>query len=248
METLVKTKKQQKNYWEVKPTVQMAEAMDALTDARDNAELRAIIGDTGCGKSFAIDIFKSRHSEDVFVVTVSQLDSIGDLLEKVIELLGLVPGRTKSRKLRDIIAKFRDMKADGRFPLLVFDEAEYMKQPALCAVKEFYDNLVKTKYCGLLLSGHYQLSNNLERMRKRSKEGIPQLYRRIKFGIRMLPAIDRKFDLFLSGIDKPLCRFLSEQCENYGELHDVLVPALRESERTGEPLSEGFVRMVLNIR
>jgi len=243
-----KVRKQQKNYWEVRPTGQLAEALDALKDARDNAELRAVIGDTGCGKSFAIDIFKSKHPEDVFIVTVSQLDSIGDLLEKVTDLLGIVPGRTKSRKLRDIIARFRDMKADGRSPLLIFDECEYMKQPALCAVKEFYDNLVKPKYCGLLLAGHHQLAINLERMRKKSKEGIPQLYRRIKFGIRMLPAIDRKFDLFLSGMDRPLCRFLSEQCENYGELHDVLVPAFRESERTGEPLSEGFVRMVLNIR
>jgi len=241
-------KQQQKNYWEMKATSQMAEAWDALTDARNNAELRAIIGDTGCGKSFTIDSFKNRYPEDVFVVIVSQLDSISDLLEKIIDLLGIVPGKTKSRKMRDIISCFNRMKADGKHPLLIFDEAEYMKQPALCAVKEFYDNLVKPKYCGLLLSGHYQLSNNLERMRKKSKEGIPQLYRRIKFGIRMLPAIDRKFDLFLSGMDKTLCRFLSEQCENYGELHDVLVPALRESERTGEQLSEGFVRMVLNIR
>jgi hypothetical protein len=151
--------------------------------------------------------------------------------------------------MNSIIAKLREFKMEGRQPLLVFDECEFMKQIALCAVKEFYDNLVEPKYCGIVLAGHYQLINNVERMKKRSKDGIPQLYRRIKFGCRYLPAIDAKFTLFLNGIeDKNLRKFLCENCDNYGELHDVLVPAMREADRTGDVITEGFVRKVLNIR
>ena len=75
-----------------------------------------------------------------------------------------------------------------------------------------------------------------------------QFYRRIKFGIRVLPNIDKNYRGFLDNIeDKGLLRFLKANCENYGELHDCLVPAMREADRTGEPLTEAFVRKVLNI-
>jgi len=236
-----------KSYWETKPTEQLMEAMAILEDSKTYGYTNTIIGDTGCGKSYALELFAKKHPADVFVITVSQLDNIGDLLDKVVDLLKIVPGKTKSKKLKDIVKKLRDMKLEGFTPMLVFDECEYMKQPALCAMKELYDNL--NKYCSIVLVGHYQLITNIEKLRKKSKDGIPQLYRRIKFGIRYLPNIDRKFKPFIEDLeDKQLRRFLSENCENYGELHDVLVPAMREADRTGEFLTESFVRKVLNLR
>ena len=234
-----------KTYWETKPTEQLMEIMSELEDAKQYGYTRTIIGDTGCGKSYAIELFRQKNPNDTFVVTVSQLDNIGDLLDKIIDLLKIAPAHTKSKKLKDIVAKLRDMKLEGALPMLIFDECEYMKQPALCAMKELYDNL--NKYCAIILSGHYQLLNNIERLRKKSKDGIPQLYRRIKFGIRRLTPIDRRYTLFLDGMDKKLSKFLQVECENYGELHDVLVPALREADRTNEPVSEDFVRRLLNM-
>ena len=139
-----------------------------------------------------------------------------------------------------------ELKLQGLMPMIIFDEAEYMKQPALCALKELYDNL--NKKCALVLIGTDQLIKNIERMRKRNKDGIPQLYRRIKFGIRVLPSIDTSFKEFLNSIeDKELVKFLKSNCDNYGELHDALVPAMREADRIGEPLTEKLVRKVLNI-
>jgi DNA transposition AAA+ family ATPase len=235
-----------KSYWETKPTEQLLEIMSVLEDSRNYGYTGAIIGDTGCGKSYGIELFRSKYPNDVFVITVSQLDNIGDLLDKIIDILKIVPVHTKSRKLTDIIAKLRDLKMDGRLPMLIFDECEYMKQPALSMIKELYEGV--KNYCAIVLFGHFQFMNHLNLMRKKGKDGMPQFYRRIKFGIRYLPNIDRKFNLFISGMDKQLCRFLMDNCENYGELHDLLVPAMRESERTGEELNEAFVRKVLNIR
>jgi len=235
-----------KTYWETQPTEQLVEIMSILEDAKQYGYTNTIIGDTGCGKSFGIELFKQRNPNDVFVVTFSQLDNIGDLLDKIIDLLNIIPAKTKSKKMKAIVNKLRDIKLNGNSPMIVFDECEYMKQPALCAMKEMYDNL--NKYCAIVLVGHYQLITNIERLRKKSKDGIPQLYRRIKFGIRYLSLIDRKYALFLKSIDnKSLCKFLQNECENYGELHDVLVPALREADRTGEPVSEEFVRRLLNM-
>jgi DNA transposition AAA+ family ATPase len=237
-----------KTYWRMQHTAQLREALSILEDARRFGYTSAVIGETGCGKSYALDLFARKYPNDVFVVTVSQLDNIGDLLEKILERLKIAPARTKSRKLKDIAARLLSLKADGRNPVLVFDESEYMKQAALCGIKELYDSL--NRRCGIVMAGHYQLVNNINRLRRRNRDGIPQFYRRIKFGIRYLSEIDRAtgFDLFLSGIeDVDLRRFLYENCENYGELHDVLVPALREADRTGERVTENFVRKVLNL-
>jgi DNA transposition AAA+ family ATPase len=239
-----------KTYWKMQPTTQLKEALAVLEDARQFGDMNLVIGDTGAGKSYAIDLFKRKYPNEVFVVTVSQLDKIGDILDEIMELLKITPEKGDKKKLKAIVARLRDMKMEGRHPLLIFDECEYMKQITFNAVKEFHDKLVLPKYCGVVLSGHYQLASKVEKLKKSNREGIPQLYRRIKFGIRYLSEIDRTagFDLFLSGIeDKSLRRFLCENCENYGELHDVLVPAFREADRTGEEVTENFVRKVLNF-
>jgi hypothetical protein len=64
----------------------------------------------------------------------------------------------------------------------------------------------------------------------------------------MLPNIDRGFSLFINDIeDRELKRFLLKNCNNYGELHDIIVPANREAERMKQPLSLNLVRQVLNL-
>jgi DNA transposition AAA+ family ATPase len=220
--------------------------MSILQDAKQYAYTNVIVGDTGCGKSFVVDLFRQKNPNDVFVVTVSQMDNTGDILDKIIDLLKIAPAKSKSRKMKDIVARLRDMRFNGNAPMLVFDECEFMKQPALCAMKEFYEEL--KKYCAVVLVGHPQLISNIERLKKKEKDGIPQFYRRIKFGIRRLSPIDRRFGLFLENIrDAGLRKFLQTECENYGELHDVLVPALREAERANEAVSEDFVRLLLNM-
>ena len=120
-----------------------------------------------------------------------------------------------------------------------------MKQPALCAMKELHDAL--KEYCSIIMAGTEQFLTNIETLRKKNKPGIPQFWRRIKFGIIHLPAIDRRFPDFLNGLEKELKTFLQENCDNYGELHDVLVPAMREADRLGEPLTESLVRKILNM-
>jgi hypothetical protein len=113
-----------------------------------------------------------------------------------------------------------------------------------------YDNLYGI--AALVLIGTEQLIRNIEKMRKKNRDGMPQLYRRIKFGILHLPIIDRTFKSFLNafvGAELPdsVVTFLRENCENYGEIHDVLVPALREADRLGQPITENLIRTMLNM-
>jgi DNA transposition AAA+ family ATPase len=236
----------EKTYWETQPTPQTIAILANLKEAKEHGVTNVFFGETGSGKTHTIQIFASKNPHDTFVVTVGSSDNLGDLIEKVVDQLKITAGKTKAAKLRDISKRMRDLKAQGYTPQLIFDEAEYMKQPALCAMKELYDNL--QHYCSIVLVGTDQLRDNLDKLRKRNKAGIPQFYRRIKFGIRVLPNIDRSYSIFIQEIeDKNLRKFVQKHCDNYGELHDCLVPAMREADRTKEPLTEQLVRKVLNI-
>jgi DNA transposition AAA+ family ATPase len=236
----------EKVYWRTQETPQLKRILATLEDAQSFGYTNVIIGETGCGKSHAARLFEKQNPKDFFLITVGQSDNLGDLIDKVIDRMKLndIP-RSKSAKLRFITQKMRELKLNGLRPVLCFDEAEYMKQPALCAMKELFDNL--SGVCAIQLIGTDQLIKKIDSLKKRNKDGIPQLYRRIKFGIRMLPNIDRTFKMFLNDVDAQLKRFLQANCDNYGELHDVLVPAMREADRLGEPLTENLVRKILNF-
>ncbi len=236
----------QKDYWPVRKTPELVQLIAELTEAKQLGLTRIMIGETGCGKSFINDLYIRKHPVDTTIITVGSNDRIGDLLDKVIEKIKIPSGKTISKKIREIIKYYKRLKDDGYTPQLIFDEVEYMKQPVLATMKEFYDHL--NGVCSVVLIGTSQLSDNIETLKKRNKPGMPQYYRRIKFGIRILPNIDRSFKLFLQDIeDKELKKFLRRICENYGELQAALVPVLREADRTGEPLSEELARRVLNL-
>lgn len=238
--------KLEKQYWSTVPTIQLRQTLAALEDAKEYGYTKLIIGETGCGKTFTTDLFVQNHPIDTFKITVSQQDTIGDLIDKVMDKLNLPSAKSRSKRLNEIVKHMKNLRHQGFNPMLIFDEAEYMKQPALCAMKEFYDTLQNV--CSIIMVGTSQLIKNIEKMKKKNKEGIPQFYRRIKFGIITLPVIDKTFKEFLNIIeDKSLQQFIRANCDNYGELHDVIVPAMREADRLNEPLTENFVRTILNM-
>jgi type II secretory pathway predicted ATPase ExeA len=235
-----------KKFWTIRETPQMLQTLEILEDARENAVTRVIIGETGCGKSQTLRLFKKLNPADVFSVIVGSEDTLPDLLFKVCSTLNVPVRGSKSAKIREIARTLEALKLNGRKPILVFDECEYMKPAALCSIKEFYDFL--DKKCSITLIGTKQLEQNIERLRNRDAKGIPQLYRRIKYGFRELRPINRNFTDFLQDIKcKKLKTWLQHNCANYGELHDVLVPSMKESERLEHPLDLQFVLMVLGL-
>ena len=239
----------EKKYWEIIPTSQLLDAISILEDARTHGFTNIIIGATGCGKTVSVDTFVKKYPVDCFSIKVGKNDNIGDIIDKLLESMNInTEARTKSKKIREIIKHMRDLRLDGQKPTIIFDESEYMKQPTLCTTKELIDNL--SGICGVVFIGTQQLLRNIEKLRMKDRDGIPQFWRRVKFGIRYLNNIDRTFKQFLNGLnitDKSLTSFIRENCENYGELHDVLVPAMVEADRTNQPLTEEFVRLVLNM-
>lgn len=236
----------QKQYWQPVATNQMNFMLSVLEDAKKNGYTNLIIGETGSGKTYVTELFASHNPIDMFVIKVGSSDNLSDLIDKIMEKAKIPVAKTKSKNISNIIKHMQKLKFDGYEPMIAFDECEYMKLPTLSMQKELTDEL--SGHCAIVMIGTDELLDNLDKLRKRKKAGMRQFYRRIKFGIRILPNIDRKFTGFLETIeDKRLKAFLQANCDNYGELHNCLVPSMREADRTGEPLTEDFVRKVLNM-
>lgn len=238
--------KTQITHWETIPTIQLKDVLTSLSIAKGSLGTTVLIGETGCGKTYSLDAFKNKYPTEIFTVKVGSSDSLKDLVEKVLNSLKIAsPKITTSARLAQIALQLKKLKAQGASPMLVFDEAEYMKYAALCAFKELYDILHED--CALVLIGTQELIMNIEKMLKYNNPGIAQLFRRIKFKIHYLPAIDKRFEQFLPGVQPELKKWLQQHCENYGELHDVMVPAIIESEQSNIPLSLNLVKTVLGI-
>ena len=234
------------NHWETQKTPQLVDVVTSLQMAKDNGETSVLIGETGCGKTFSLETFKSRYPLEVFAIKVGSSDLLGNILDKILDQLQVTNIRYgSSAKIAQIVLRLKIIKERGFTPLLAIDEAEYMRYQSLCAFKELYD--VLHKECALVLIGTDELITNIDRLVKTKKPGIAQLFRRIKFKIHHLAPIDRKYEHFLEGVPAPVKRWLQEKCENYGELHDVMVPALAEVKRTGEPLTVDLIKTVLGI-
>lgn len=235
-----------KTYWDIKATPQLTAILATLEDAKKHGTTAVIVGETGAGKTHALRLFQRKNPMDTLIVTVGSNDNITDLIDRICDVLGITTGKTRSRKLRNIYWRLQHLRENGHSPQLILDEAEYMKQPALSAIKEIYDHV--NSHASLVLVGTQQLIDNIDQLRKKNKPGMPQFYRRIKFGIRNLPAVDRNYREFLEGLDKEVVRYLQVICDNYGELHDVLVPVRREAERIDEEITVDLIKKVLNLR
>lgn len=235
-----------KSYWSVVPTPQLTATLAILEEAKQHGTSAVIIGETGCGKSHSLELFQRKNPMDTYIVTVGSNDNVSDLIDRICEALHVPVAKTKSRRLRTIYWKLQELRENGHNPQLILDEAEYMKQPALASIKEIYDH-VNTS-ASIVMVGTQQLIDNIDKLRKKNSQGMPQFYRRIKFGIRKLPRIDRTFKLFVDGLSKDVVQYLRVICDNYGELHDVLVLVRREQERLDEEITVPFIKKVLNLK
>ena len=141
-----------------------------MQDAKEFGYTNVIIGTTGCGKTFSVDVFAKKHPQDVFKITVGASDTINDLIDKIVdEVKPSCATKSKSKKIKEVCSKLRVMKFSGLKPTIIFDESEYMRLNALCAMKELYDAL--NGVCGIILIGTPQLIENIEKLKRKKQRG-----------------------------------------------------------------------------
>lgn len=235
--------KLQKEYWPFVKTQQFVEIIAELEDAKACAYTRALIGETGCGKTYTIERFRAANPIGCYVVKCHKYYTLRDIVDKIMDAVGINEPGNISKKLDRINIELWRMYRCGQHPIIILDEAENLTLSAIQMLKALYDFLKNA--CAIVLIGTNQLVKTLNRMRELDKPGAPQFYRRIKAGIRNITPCDPLFSAFLESIeDKGLKKLLINTCDNYGELSDYLTPVLREADRVNRPLTESLFRIV----
>lgn len=224
-----------KEYWPMVETPQLRDIYAALLDAKEESKTRMIIGETGCGKTYTLSRFAGAYPKGTYIVTCSRLDRQNDLIRKIQVAIGKDFTGTGSQRIDRISVELSRRYDAGMKPVLIFDEAEYLTISGLLGVKTIYDYL--KDMCGIVFVGTDDLLSNLERTLH--KTGMKQFYSRFKAGKRVVRSIDRDYTTFLKGrgFDKELIGELKKEASNYRELSDYLIPALKEADRIGVPLT-----------
>jgi DNA transposition AAA+ family ATPase len=227
-------------YWEHVHTPQYKAIIAHLEESRTLSRNRILIGDTGCGKTYAIKRYVMTNPQDTYLITISTLHTLHTLIEDIMNSIGLEPCGIPVTRLRNIAHRLSMFQLEGRKPLIIIDECENMKNSAFGVIKSLYDQLEGV--CPIVLIGTSQIESKIENMLKLNKVGLPQFYRRFKAGMRYLPPVDKTFRIFLDTKveDNRLKAYLRRICNNYGELHDYLELALKEADRLGQDLTYGF--------
>jgi hypothetical protein len=235
-----------KQYWSTLQTVQFVGVISALEAAKKSSRISVVICETGQGKTYSVDKFVHTNPQHTYKVTVSDAHKLRDILNDLLDQLNLEHRYGTAAQLKSISDKMRELKHSGARPIIIIDEAENLKLPVIKSLKAIYD--IVNGYASICLIGTSQLIKQLQWMKKKDRGGVPQFYRRIKACIRYInstPDFAPFYEKY--SIERGLRRLLGELCENYGELHDYLEPALREADEQEVPLTENLFRIIYNM-
>ncbi|HML58491.1 MAG TPA: AAA family ATPase [Ferruginibacter sp.] len=236
-----------KQYWKPIQTAELKHIIVELTAAKNNTRCVTIVTDTGLGKTYTIERFCNVHPQHTYKVTVNHMHKVRDILSELAEQMGVPVKTYPLDTLIGIAKKMKDLRMMGCKPVIIIDEGENLRLAVVQMLKGLYDRI--NGYASLVLIGTPQLLRLLERMRTNDQPGAPQFYRRIKAGIKVVPAYNDFTPFFQEfGItEKGLRALLTRICSNYGELHDYLEPALKEADEAEKPLTEDLFRLMYNL-
>lgn len=236
----------EKEYWPVIDELpQFRDVITELLEAKQNCATRVIFGEAGSGKTFAVEKFRSKMTAGTFVITCFRRDRPKDLIWKIEEVMYLTNREGgESERIRRINMELYKMSRKGEKPVIIFDESENLELSTLPIIKDIYDNVFRN--CGIVLIGTNQLHRKLIKMKSKDKDGIPQLYSRLKAGFRYLDSIDREFRLFFEKIevDKDVKATLIKYSEDYRNLNRYLEDALRQADVMNQPLTDKLFRQI----
>jgi DNA transposition AAA+ family ATPase len=252
----------QKAFWHTEPTIQFQEIITTLQDCKQRGSTALIIAPTGNCKSYSIDKFCEKNPEHTYRITINNLYKLRDLIYELADLTGAqkyfrLKNISHSHKLTldAVVERLRIIRAEGGRPVIIIDEGENMELALMKVMKGLYDRI--KDHCAIVLIGTHRLVGRMLNQNDkggslRQREALPELYRRFKAYHKTITPINKKRDFaaffkrYIPG-ETGLHKLLCDICENYGELHDYLVPALQEADERNAPLTEDMFRIMYNL-
>jgi DNA transposition AAA+ family ATPase len=185
---------QQQFQWPRIKTLQTTESLYHLQKLYDRGGSGMIIGSTGFGKTDVIRAWSNKYGKSTFTVVASKAHKLKHILNELVESLGL--GYTdntlrlisEKEKVDIVVKEMKSLRAKGQKAMIIIDESENVDIKVLKTIKTFYDAL--GNICAIVLIGTPELLEKMLNKHSRHRGGIPQLYRRLKVGTKILSEIN----------------------------------------------------------
>lgn len=141
-------------------------------NAKNNHLMAGLIGDTGTGKSVALESY-SRKENVFYIYYNSNMRPKHFFYE-----LGKLLGYDFDGNMYDLVNKACDTINSLENPLIIIDEASKLTDPMLFALHVLRDKTINN--CGIVLSGMPYFKANLIKKANKQKIGISEFLRRIQ--------------------------------------------------------------------
>lgn len=144
-----------------------------LNDAKNNANVFAITGDAGSGKSKTFELF-TQDNRNSYLLSCAEYWNRKEFLVQLLTAMGVdYSGFTVAEMMNEIIKKLKSQDS----PLIILDEADKLPDTVLYFFITLYNRL--EDHCGIVLCATDHLSKRIGKGIKLNKKGYKEINSRI---------------------------------------------------------------------
>ncbi len=171
--------------WQMANTTVMSVLGELLCDAQQNANVYAVIGAAGCGKTATVESYRDNNPASTFVV------HCGDYWNKRLflsELLRSMGRDASGANIGDMVAEVIAVCKRADRPLIVLDEADKLSDPVLYFFITLYNALEDV--CGIVLLSTEYLEKRITKGMRTGRKGYREIFSRIGGRFVHLPVVN----------------------------------------------------------
>lgn len=169
--------------WQIVETRAYRRMVFLLENAREDAQVFAVTGYAGSGKTEAIKNYSANH-QNVFHLSCSEFWSKSTFIQKLLKALGRTMGGTMNEQMEDAISTLKQTER----PLLILDEADKLSNSVLYFFITLYNAL--EDHCGIVMCATSHLQKKIEKGVRLNKKGYEEIYSRIGRNFISVPVIN----------------------------------------------------------
>lgn len=159
--------------WQIVETSAYKETRYAMQDAQKWRNVTWIVGDAGCGKTTAAQIY-ARENKEVFYVLCSEDMSKAEFIRDIARTVGIRSEGFTLRELWDLI--IGDI-IQMELPLMVFDEADKLMDTVFHYFISLYNRLEDK--CGIIFMSTDHIRRRMDLGLHHNKKGYNEIHSRI---------------------------------------------------------------------
>ena len=198
-------------------TTDFKASLNTMDAARKHHLMVGIIGDTGMGKTTALETYAKR--KNVFYVAYDKTMKPKQFFAGLLREMGIA----FEGSINEMVNRISDELNTINSPLVIVDEAGKITHTMILYLHVLRDKTVKN--CGIVLGGMPYFKNNLIKFSNKEKEGYAEFYRRINIWhtLKGLSRIEITYICQTAGINDAEIIKEMQSKKKFGELYNAIL-------------------------